>query len=47
MDLRLRRAETRDLERIIALLVDDPLGARGFYESLGFGATHDGMKLHL
>lgn len=68
-----RSANREDLDAIVRMLAEDPLGAtrethsiplrgchvvqlttdksraeaRSVYESLGFAATHKGMKLHL
>ena len=48
-----RRATGDDVPHIVRLLADDPLGAKreplptSHYESLGFVASHEGMKLPL
>ena len=42
----LREARRQDVPEIVALLADDAIGA-GFYESLGFTASHEGLKLPL
>jgi hypothetical protein len=42
----LREARRQDVPEIVALLADGAIGA-GFYESLGFTASHEGLKLPL
>jgi hypothetical protein len=42
MKIIIRRAGGGDLPAIVAMLADDALR---FYESLGFEASHEGMKL--
>ncbi|WP_201295031.1 MULTISPECIES: hypothetical protein [unclassified Nocardiopsis] len=41
------RARAEDVAAIVAMLADDPLGARRFYERLGYTASHVGFKKDL
>jgi hypothetical protein len=48
-DTHFRAAVRSDVSALVRLLTSDKLrpDAIRFYESLGFAASHEGMKLHL